>query len=251
MRYRIDSASAEVSALVERFLRPWAAGLADRAGEPNLRLRIEKEGDEFRLFVNDNFRASAERPELLIPESIRNLDDAVLHRLSGMWAVHAGVVQWRDRALLLPGGSHAGKSTLVVELLRRGATYFSDEYALLDREGRVHPYPRPLLVRNGSPVQHPFLAEEFGASTGTRPAPLGWIVSLTWQPQEAWNVAPIPQSTALVDLLRNTPHILEETPDLIPVLERAVAGARCFAGSRPDAQSAVDSILELIDDRAA
>ncbi len=245
---RIESASADASALLRRFLSSWPARLASQAAEPDLRLRIEPVGDEFQLFVNDSLRGSADRPEQLIPELTRTVDDVAIHRLSGLWAVHAGVVQWQNRALLLPGGSHAGKSTLVVELLRRGATYFSDEYALFDRDGRVHPYPRPLLVRNGSPMQRPFLAEEFGAATGRRPASLGWIAFLTWKPEEAWRVTPIPQSAALIDLLRNTPHILEETPDLIRVFERAIAGAQCFAGSRPDAQSAVDSILALIED---
>jgi serine kinase of HPr protein (carbohydrate metabolism regulator) len=61
--------------------------------------------------------------------------------------VHAGVVAWRGRAVLIPGASNAGKSTLVAELVRRGATYYSDEYAAIDAAGRVHPYAR----RTGAP----------------------------------------------------------------------------------------------------
>ncbi|MGB6130394.1 MAG: hypothetical protein WBG54_01335 [Acidobacteriaceae bacterium] len=253
MRCRIEAASdcQEASALLERFISPLSARLADLADEPDLRMRVERAGDDFQLFVNDSLRASAGQPERLVPELVRTLDDAVIHHLNGLWAVHAGVVQWGERALLLPGRSHAGKSTLVAELLRRGATYFSDEYALIDREGRVHPYPRPLLVRNGEPEQHPVLAEEFGASTGTLPASLGWILSLTYQPDEAWKIDAIPQSAALVNLLQNTPHVLEETPALIGVFERAVAGAQCWAGCRADAKSAAVSILELIGARAA
>src|SRR5690348_5169542 len=64
--------------------------------------------------------------------------------------VHAGVVAWKGQAILLPGKSYSGKSTLVAELVRAGATYYSDEYAVLDRRGRVHPYPRPLTLRNGA-----------------------------------------------------------------------------------------------------
>lgn len=252
MRCRIEAAPdcEQASALLERFILPLSARLADLAEQPDLRIRIQQAGAEFQLFVNGELRVAGSRPEQLIPEMVRNLDDAVIHHLHDRWAVHAGVVQWGERVLLLPGGSHAGKSTLVVELLRRGATYFSDEYALIDRDGRVHPYPRPLLVRNGGPEQHPFVAEAFGAPTGIRPASLGWIFSLAWQPEQDWNVAATPQSAALVDLLRNTPHVLEETPDLIGVFERAVAGAQCYAGCRSGAQSAVDSILELIGDRA-
>src|SRR5262252_9289207 len=42
--------------------------------------------------------------------------------------VHAGVVAWRNAAMVVPGTSHAGKSTLIAELVRCGARYYSDEY---------------------------------------------------------------------------------------------------------------------------
>src|SRR6476469_10330058 len=61
--------------------------------------------------------------------------------------VHAGVVGWKGRAILLPGRSMAGKSTLVRALLAAGATYYSDEFAVLDAKGRVHPFPRRLSLR--------------------------------------------------------------------------------------------------------
>src|SRR5207249_4859741 len=63
--------------------------------------------------------------------------------------VHAGVVGWRGKAILLPGSSLSGKSTLVAELVRAGATYYSDEYAVLDAQGRVFPFARPLSMRAG------------------------------------------------------------------------------------------------------
>src|SRR6266545_1899194 len=61
--------------------------------------------------------------------------------------VHAGVVGWRGRAIVIPGTSFSGKSTLVAELVRADGTYYSDEYAVLDRRGYVHSYARPLSIR--------------------------------------------------------------------------------------------------------
>ena len=55
--------------------------------------------------------------------------------------LHAGVVGWGGRALLLPGRSFAGKSTLVEALVRAGAIYYSDEYAVLDLQGGSTPSP--------------------------------------------------------------------------------------------------------------
>ena len=69
--------------------------------------------------------------------------------------VYAGVVALNDRALLVPGQTFTGKTMLVQALVQAGATYYSDEYAVLDDAGRVHPYPRPLSIRSsdGSPAR--------------------------------------------------------------------------------------------------
>ncbi len=77
-------------------------------------------------------------------------------------AVHAGVIAWNGRVALLPGASQAGKTTLVTELLKRGTVYYSDEYALLDTEGRVHAYPRALMLREsgGWQTSNPSLGVE-------------------------------------------------------------------------------------------
>ncbi len=114
--------------------------------------------------------------------AVKALDDVVIHRMKTFRAVHAGAVLIEGRALLLPGPSHAGKSSLVAELLRRGASHFSDEYALIDSQGLIHSYPRPLLLRNGSPVQTLVLPEELNASFVSHPAAVGWIMALDYSP---------------------------------------------------------------------
>src|SRR6185369_5569325 len=86
--------------------------------------------------------------------------------------VHAGVVGWKGKAILIPGLSFSGKSTLVAELLRAGATYYSDEYAVVDRNGRVHPYARKLRMRSADAVRR-LRAKDFGADTGSKSLPIG------------------------------------------------------------------------------
>jgi len=58
--------------------------------------------------------------------------------------VHTGVVSFCGHGIMLPGYSFAGKTTIVAEFVRVGALYYSDEYAVLDRDRFAHPYPRPL-----------------------------------------------------------------------------------------------------------
>ena len=58
--------------------------------------------------------------------------------------MHAGVAVWNGAAILIPGRSHAGKSTLTKSLIDAGAVYYSDEFAPVLPNGFVIPYPKPL-----------------------------------------------------------------------------------------------------------
>jgi hypothetical protein len=216
------------------------------ADPPDISIRMVEAAGQFHTSVGDVAVASADRPKELAIRLINAIDEAVLRRLRGLHAVHAGAVLIGGQALLLPGSTHAGKSSLVAELLRRGARYFSDEYALIDAKGRVHSYPRPLLLRNGTPQQFPVLPEECNSSAADSSATVGWILLLKYQAGSTWEVAKMPQSMALLALLQNTPHTLADSPGIVGSFERAVAGAICLSGQRAEAADAVDQIMHLV-----
>jgi hypothetical protein len=232
---------------IERYIFPTKQRIAASEKAPDLFLRVHEDAGEFHLSAGDRLVASAGEPVKLVPDLIRLLDDEVVEHLKDFSAVHAGTVLLSGRALLLPGSSHCGKSSLVEELLRRGATYFSDEYALIDADGLAHPYARPLLVRNGKPTQSPLLAVECNASVGEAGVPVGWILSLVFQPGGSWNITQVPQSLGVMTLLQNTPHTLEDAPRISPFFQRAVAHAQCFVGKRGEASDAVDHIFRMTE----
>lgn len=63
--------------------------------------------------------------------------------------LHAASVERDGKALLMTGHSGAGKSTLSALLGERGWRFMGDEFALLDLvEGRLHPFPRPVSLKN-------------------------------------------------------------------------------------------------------
>jgi len=65
------------------------------------------------------------------------------HRL-----LHAGVVSWQGRGIVIIGGSGAGKTTLVLRLTQMGCRFLSDEVAALRLpDGLVDPFPRRVNVR--------------------------------------------------------------------------------------------------------
>ncbi len=244
--FRLTAGCADACKTLDQYAFPWLRRVEAKAGRPDLDLRIDQAAGEFRLTVDGDVVAAAGEPLGLVRALIQALDETVVQRLNGLRAVHAGVIAWKGRVLLFPGLSHAGKSALVREFLRRGATYFSDEYALIDAAGCVHPYPRPLLVRDGGDEQHPLLAHALDAPVGDAPLPLGWIFVIAYRPESAWNVMTISQGEALMALLQNTPHVLAKSPEMVGIFQRAIADAQCFAGMRGDAADAVDEILQRI-----
>ncbi len=244
-RIAVVSTCERTLTALERFLLPSLPRIALDTPGTAIELRILRKGDGFQLICGGRIELAHDFPEL-VSAAVRLLDEEIVRRLTSLTAVHAGAVELRGKALLLPGKSHAGKSALVAELLRRGAVYFSDEYALIDDRGRAHPYPRPLLLRNGGPEQVPVLPEECHARVGNLPVDVGWILALEYDPAASWRIAAIPQSEALLLLLQNTPHELREAPRIFPALGRAASGSGCYAGRRNGAPEAADQILRLV-----
>ena len=193
VHFRLTAGCADAYATLDQYAFPWLRRMEAKAGRPDLDLSIDQAAGEFRLVAGGNLVDSASEPQGLVCALIQVLDEAIVQRLTTLRAVHGGVVALRGRVLLFPGSSHAGKSALVTEFLRRGASYFSDEYALIDAEGYVHPYPRPLLVRNDGVAQRPLLARAMNAPVGDAALPLGWIFAVAYRPGSGWSVNPMSQ----------------------------------------------------------
>jgi hypothetical protein len=77
-------------------------------------------------------------------------------------------------------------------------------------------------------------------------APVGWILALDYLPGEAWNVHEVAQAEAVMLLLRNTPHEMAKSPEMIEFFLRVARNAVCYAGRRCDAVEAASRILDLV-----
>ena len=130
---RVESECAEAFAILDRYISPTVPRAVEASGRPDIVIRAIRVSDQFQLWVDGVVVASSKEPIGLVPDLTRSLDEALVQRLTWLRAVHAGAVLWYGRALLFPGTTHAGKSSLVAELLRKGAVYLSDEYALSEK----------------------------------------------------------------------------------------------------------------------
>lgn len=162
----------------------------------------------------------------------------------GLLFVHAGVVVWRGRAIVLPGRSLAGKSTLVKALVDAGAEYYSDEYAVLDPDGRVHPCPLPLSLRVAGavrPVRRS--ADLLGATIGTQPAPLSLIAVTEYHAGARWQPVPVSPAAAFLALMEHTVAAQQPPADTMPFLKAAVMSARSIRSVRGEAAQVVPELL--------
>lgn len=161
--------------------------------------------------------------------------------------VHAGVVGWRGRAIVIPGSSFSGKSRLVAALLRAGASYLSDEYGVLDERGRVHPFPAPLSIRNGARPRRRPSAEDLGGVTERGPLPVGVVALTRFRRGAAWRPRPLTPGQAVLALMAHTVPARERPAEVLRTLRRAAAGALGLEGPRGEADQAADRLLSRLD----
>ena len=161
--------------------------------------------------------------------------------------VHAGVVGYEDRAILLPGPSFSGKSTLTAGLVRAGATYYSDEYAVLDEHGLVHPYARHLSLRDPQTSlarKHP--TPLLSGRVGVHPLPVGLVVIATYRQGAAWAPQPISPGAAMLALLENTMTARHAPQRALEALHSVVESALVLQGERDEADALARELLTII-----
>jgi hypothetical protein len=162
--------------------------------------------------------------------------------------VHAGVVGWQGRAILIPGRSHSGKSTLVAALVRAGATYYSDEYAVIDRQGRVHPYPKPLSLRagpGGKATRHP--VESLGGRVGSRPLPIGLVLVSRYRAGAPWRTRRLSPGRGLLALLANTVSARRQPTLALGTLQQVASRALIIKATRDEARDVTARLLTFLE----
>lgn len=125
---------------VRRELKRFAATLA---GEGTYTNPVELRANDPKgpaIYWKGRLRHRVERKEELVLAF-----EAWIYRRLPKPTLHAAVLSFRGRVALFVGESGAGKSVLALTLVKRGWTYLSDEFAPLDRQGRVIAVPRPVF----------------------------------------------------------------------------------------------------------
>ena len=161
--------------------------------------------------------------------------------------LHAGVVADGDRAIVMPGLSFAGKTTLVRALIEAGAVYYSDEFAVLDEAGRVHPYPKRLSLRppeGGAPVETN--VEQLGGRVGEHSLPIGLVIVAPYSPGAEWRPSQISVGPGVIALLEHAVPGQSRPQQTMRVLGRALNGAVILEGERGEADDVAGILLDTL-----
>jgi hypothetical protein len=159
--------------------------------------------------------------------------------------VHAGVISLRGVGIVIPGRSYSGKSTLVAELLRQGATYYSDEFAVVDAEGLIHAYPRPLSLRPASGVAGPVNGPP-AVKIGSTPLWAGLIVVTRYERDRIWRPVTGTQAEGAIALLENTVAVRSRPGRTLAMIRQVAGGSRVLTGPRGEAASAAELLLATV-----
>ena len=161
--------------------------------------------------------------------------------------IHAGVVAHRGKAIVIPGMSFSGKTTLVAALVREGATYYSDEFAVLGNDGLVHPYPKLLSIRDENRLQVEHGVDSLGGVAGDGPLPLGAIVVTSYKPGAEWQPERVSGGEGAMALLANAVPARERPAEVMRAISQCAEGAAVIRSDRGDAEEVAHWLLAELD----
>jgi hypothetical protein len=230
---------------VEQILPPGWKPSSEFPEDGHLTLRGSSDGT-YEIVANGEPVATGLRTDV----ALHVLDSQLRLRIAALAEdrifVHAGVVSLDGRGLLLPGPSFSGKTTLVAALVGEGAVYYSDEFAVLDACGLVHPYPRRLSLRTGSAFREYTDASALGGRTGSTPVRPALIAITRFSSEGRWDPQRRGSGVGALALLSNAVGARPRTEATMGAISLAVDGAAVLEGDRGEASETAKSMLSTL-----
>lgn len=166
--------------------------------------------------------------------------------------LHAGVVGWKDKAVVIPASSFAGKTTLVAALIKKGALYYSDEYAVLDHDGSVSPFPKSLSVRGivDDVTQIERTAQSLGGSTGEKAIPVGLVLICKYEKRKSGEpFAPeiLSAGQGMLEILAHAIPIRSSPKFTLDTLQKITSRATIAGCRRGEADAFADSLIGFLN----
>lgn len=252
VKIRIESDRIEVLHRAEDVVRRSLVGrikiLEEQETEHSFGITLDDDGT-YTLYQNGekNTHGESERNFFKFFGSIIRL--TVAEFAEGLVFVHAGVVGWKGGAIVLPAKSFQGKTTLIAELVKNGASYYSDEYAIFDENGMVHSFPRNLAMRGieSEYVQTDISVESLGGTSGSEPIPVKMVVLTEFRLGAVWQPEILSGGLGVMEMVPHTIPIRLNTEFALKVLKIIASRAIIAKSFRNDANEFSKILLNFFD----
>jgi hypothetical protein len=248
LRVRVVTDSAETLDRIPALLPPGWRESSARGGAIDTTFTLSaRPSDTFGLAKDGTVVVDDWSRDVALVVLERELRLLVAQEARGLVFVHAGVVAHKGHAIVVPGETYSGKTSLVAALVRAGAIYYSDEYAVLDEHGLVHPFAKPLSLRErGQQFDHP--VESLGGAPGQDPVPVAMVVFTTYQQGAEWRPRRLSSGEAVLAMLGNTLPAQTRPAESLRAITAAANGAVALQGDRGESGDAAAVLLKQLED---
>ncbi len=205
--------------------------------------------NKFELFKEDEKVVHESDEDVLLDRLDSQIRITVAEFAEERVFVHSGVVAWKDKAIMIPASSFKGKTTLVSELVKKGATYYSDEYAVLDTEGLVHPFAKTLSMRekNGDGGQTEYPVESFGGTSGQVSITVGMVLVTEFKSRARWKPEILTSGQGVLEIISHTVPIRNDPEMSLSVLNKVVDSALVVKSKRGEADRFAKKLIDYFE----
>lgn len=248
---RIDSNRKQIIDRVRRIAEvSLLGGLTDIEPDKATQIfKILKEKDQLKLYLNGEDLADTSFPKAFYNYFESRLRVIVAEYAKDLVFVHAGVIGWKGKGILFPADSFQGKTTLVAALVRRGATYYSDDYAILDQNGLVHPFPRKLSIRDPKREfsRSNVAAKSLGGLTGDVPLPVSAVILTRFRKDGNWKPKILSSARGIMQIIPQAIPVRANTELTLKVLKTVANRAIIAKSLRGDTKFCLDEIICFLE----
>ncbi len=139
------------------------------------------------------------------------------------------------------------------DVYKREALYYSDDFAVLDREGLLHPFHRQISLRGyeNKYTQVDFSVESLGGQASDEPIPIGIVLITKYQEgnknPKNWKPQILSGGRGIMEILSHTIPIRYNPKFSLKVLNKVSKRAIICKSQRGEAGEFVDLLLNFIE----
>lgn len=209
---------------------------------------VNLKGSDYELLKN-NFKLSLSPDKVHTFKYLQNeIRQTIAEFAVSKVFLHAGAVGINGFGVIFPAETFQGKSTLITELVKAGATYYSDDFAILDENAWLHPFPKRISLRGfeNKFAQTDFSVEQFGGEVGIEPIEIKLVVLTKYEKDSGWSPEILSPGNAVMNILPHTVPIRFNPQFTLQVLHKLTNRAIIARSSRCDAKEFAPILLKFI-----